>query len=75
MRPYFEVTGYRTLDLTEAKLQVLSNGDGTRRLVAMIPKKWERPDETQTVLCVNGEQRQMRFYTVTEWEEIEIAKI
>lgn len=74
MRPIHTYTAHTTFDLTECKLHCLLNEDGTRRIVAMIPKAAE-PGHAQEMRASNGEMVLMRPFLVTEWEEVALAVI
>lgn len=74
MKPTHDYTGHQTFDLTECKVHVLDNPDGTRRLVAFVPKTFSAGAKTQ-VNTVNGAQPALRPFLVSAWEEIVIIPV
>lgn len=74
MKPIHTYTSHTTFDLTECKVHCLRNEDGTRRIVAMIPKAVEA-GHAQEMQGSNGKFVMMRPFLVTEWEEVTLAVI
>lgn len=77
MRPmdeYIPGDGYITYDLTEVKLNRVTDKDGSNpRLIARWPKKWTKAKKPNIFPTVSGDTMMMHAYVVTEWEEAEIT--
>jgi len=74
MKPTHEYTGHVTYDLTECKVHCLTDPDGSRRIVAMVPKVTQ-PTDRQSMQAVNGQTVEMRGHVVKEWEEITLLHL
>lgn len=74
MKPVHEHFGHGTYDLTEGKIHKIANPDGSQRVVAFFPKKWNVRSEVLQV-SINGRMAMLKHYEVIEWEEIVLATI
>lgn len=68
MKPTYDMSGYRTLDLTITPVHVKEDGS----IVAMVPMKWVASDPGQA-MGANGDMLTLRSYAVTEWKEVQLA--
>jgi hypothetical protein len=72
-RPLQDYAGYSTVDLTAVQIHCLPTEDGGRRLVAFIPKTWEKGPK-QKMVAVSGAV-EFSHYKITSWEEVEIMRL
>jgi len=74
MKPVFTYFNHTTFDVTEAKIHVADNADGSKSIIAYYPKTWTKGDKVNltthdgTLACVSP-------YVVTEWHEVTLYTI
>lgn len=73
MKPTFNYSGFKTTDLTEARVHALKNPDGSTRIVAYLPKTYTK-GEPMDAETVKGTLR-VCFYDITDWTEITLMTI
>lgn len=77
MRPmdeYIPGDGYITYDLTEVKLNRVTDKDGSNpRMIARWPKTYKKVEPAHNYTVAGGHTMTMHAYLVTEWEEAEIT--
>jgi hypothetical protein len=69
MQPVHTHAGYHTFDLTQGVTHRLVQPDGSTKIVAFFPKKWEAINR-RPIKVANGETFDWVLYRVTEWDEV-----
>lgn len=74
MKPVHTYAGYLTFDLTQGAVHRLAQPDGSVKVVALFPSKWENVGR-QSVAVANGETFNWMMYRVLEWDEVVLKVI
>jgi hypothetical protein len=71
MKQLHHSSGHVAYDLTECKLNRLTDKEGNVRFVISYPKTWDKL-QRQTMPLARGGSMDVCPYSITEWEEVEL---